>query len=164
MDTTTPADLTATDEAHLRHAFDLAQSARDAGNRPFGALLVGGDGSILAEGANDAVTTGDVTGHAEMHVVRQIVVLRPAGVATATLYASTEPCVMCTGALFLAGVKRIVFGFPESDVRRLSGSRSRFVNLPFGASFILGEAAVDVEVLGPTLIDEAATAHQGFWA
>ncbi len=61
------------DTLHLRRALELAAQARAQGNHPFGAVLVAADGIVLAEAENTVVMAQDVTGHAELNVVRQAV-------------------------------------------------------------------------------------------
>jgi tRNA(Arg) A34 adenosine deaminase TadA len=55
---------------YLRRAIAVAQAARRHGNHPFGAILVGADGKVLAEAENTVVTARDATGHAELNLVR----------------------------------------------------------------------------------------------
>ena len=59
-----------TDVKHLRRAIELARQARARGNHPFGSLLVGGSGEVLAEHENVVVTEQDETGHPELTLVR----------------------------------------------------------------------------------------------
>jgi tRNA(Arg) A34 adenosine deaminase TadA len=93
------------DAEHLRLAMGLAREAREGGNAPFGAVLVGEGGEILAEGKNTVSTERDVTGHAEANLVRAAFrSLDAKTLVSSTLYASAEPCAMCSGAIFWAGV------------------------------------------------------------
>ena len=94
------------DLGYLRRAIGLAARSRAAGNHPFGALIVGGDGEVLAEAINRAVPgRGDATGHAELEAVRAASAAYPSdALRTATLYSSAEPCAMCAGAIYWAGV------------------------------------------------------------
>ncbi len=80
--------VTGRDERHLRRAFELAAEARTTGNHPFGALLVGADGTVLAEALNSVVLGRDPTGHAETNLVRLAAQL-DTDLAAATLYTST---------------------------------------------------------------------------
>ena len=86
-------------ERHLRRAIDLARKARERGNHPFGALLVDGNGTVLLEAENTIRSDRDVTAHAETNLVRMATHQFPKDfLADCTVYTSTEPCVMCTGA------------------------------------------------------------------
>lgn len=96
---------------YMARALALARLAAEQGEVPVGAVLVGEDGTVLAESGNASVTTHDPTGHAEIRV------LRAAGLKVgnyrlpgATLYVTLEPCPMCATALVHARVARIVFG------------------------------------------------------
>ncbi|MCG2623040.1 nucleoside deaminase [Arthrobacter sp. I2-34] len=124
------------DTVFLELAVDLAWQARRAGNRPFGSAVVDPAGTLVATGLNTAVTSGDVTGHSETNAVRAA--LAQAGtpatgipLAGHTLYSSTEPCIMCTGALYLAGISRVVYALRSAELDRLSGPNPGVRMLPF---------------------------------
>jgi len=148
----------------MRRALSLARLARDHGNHPFGALLAGPDGRVLLEAENTVVTAADRTGHAEINLVRQACLsLDAEALAAATLYTSTEPCAMCAGAIYWAGVSRVVFGLREGELRALTGDdpANPTLALPCREVFARGQRAVDV--IGPVIEDEARAIHQGYW-
>ena len=94
----------------MARALECARGAWVQGEVPVGAVLVR-DGRLLAEGHNRTVSQADPTGHAEMDVVR--VAARAQGdfrLEGTTLYVTLEPCAMCTGAVVLARVPRVVYG------------------------------------------------------
>jgi len=64
------SSLSKRDEAFLRQAIETSFRARKNGNHPFGALLVGRNGTILALAENTAITEHDMTLHAESNVIR----------------------------------------------------------------------------------------------
>ncbi|GAA4528891.1 MULTISPECIES: nucleoside deaminase [Nonomuraea] len=98
------------DERRLRRAIELAASARDAGNPPFGSLLVGPDGTVLAEERNTTVADRDITAHPELKLARWAArELDPATAAGTTMYTSCQPCGMCAGAIERSGLGRVVF-------------------------------------------------------
>ncbi|WP_238995017.1 nucleoside deaminase [Gordonia sp. JH63] len=113
------------DITHLRQAIDLAARARTRGDHPFGSLLVAPDGSVVAEAMNSVDTAGDPTGHAETNVVRAVGHLDLDTRAELTLYTSTEPCAMCAGAIYWAGVGTVVYALGEDDLRGDDRRRSR---------------------------------------
>lgn len=95
----------------MQSALTLADRAAALGEVPVGCVIVGPDGTVLAEAHNERETTEDPTAHAE------IVALRRASQALgtwrllgATLYVTLEPCLMCAGAIVLARVKTVVYG------------------------------------------------------
>ena len=101
-------DLTSGDHKLLRRAIDLARQARAHGNHPFGALLADAHGQVLLEAENTVLTGRDATGHAETNLIRLASAqLSEEARLHSTLYTSTEPCPMCTGAIFWAGVGRV---------------------------------------------------------
>ncbi len=148
---------------YLRRSFAVAWKAREHGNHPFGALLVDAQGQLILEGENTVVTGKDYTGHAETNLVRMLGDLSPAVLAGATMYASTEPCAMCAGAIFWSGISRVVFGLSEKGLLELVAHLpgDDFLNLPCKEVFARGGRTV--EVLGPLLEEEARQVHAGFW-
>lgn len=104
------AGLTETDLAHLHRCVELAAAAVDAGDDPFGSLLVGGDGVVLAEERNRGRSTGDPTRHPEFALARWAATsMSPAARAAATVYTSGEHCPMCAAAHGWVGLGRIVY-------------------------------------------------------
>ncbi|QEV57045.1 nucleoside deaminase [Streptomyces platensis] len=94
---------------HLRRCVELATEALEAGDEPFGSVLVGGDGSVLAEERN-RVASGDRTRHPEFELARWAAAnMSPEERAAATVYTSGEHCPMCAAAHGWAGLGRIVY-------------------------------------------------------
>lgn len=152
------------DREYLRKAIRVAQQARRHGNHPFGAILVDAQGRLLLEAENTVVTGHDVTGHAETNLVQKAsAIYSPEQLASCTLYTSTEPCAMCAGAIFWAGIGRVVFALSEAGLLELVAHLpgDAFLNLPCREVFARGGRPV--EVVGPLLEDEARTVHAGFW-
>ncbi|MFC7828668.1 nucleoside deaminase [Streptomyces sp. NPDC057375] len=94
---------------HLRRCVELAAEALEAGDEPFGSVLVGGDGTVLAEDRNQ-VASGDRTRHPEFALARWSATrLSPEERAAATVYTSGEHCPMCAAAHAWVGLGRIVY-------------------------------------------------------
>jgi tRNA(Arg) A34 adenosine deaminase TadA len=161
---TTLTSLSPQGERLLAAAIGLARRARDNGNHPFGALLAAPYGDVLCEAENTVVTDGDVTGHAELNLVSKASrALTAAQLAAATLYTSTEPCAMCSGAIYWSRIPRVVYALGEDELAVLAGGGGELLlQLPSRQVFAAGSPAV--EVSGPHLHDAAAAVHQGFWS
>jgi tRNA(Arg) A34 adenosine deaminase TadA len=150
------------DLALLRHAISLAASAREHGNHPFGALLTDENGRILLTAENTVNTANDATGHAETNLVRMASKqFAPEELAKSTLYTSTEPCPMCSGAIFWAGIGRVVYALSEDGLYSMTGDSPDSLKLPCREVFARGGRPVGVS--GPLLEEEAAKVHHGFW-
>jgi tRNA(Arg) A34 adenosine deaminase TadA len=160
---TDPTLVSPPDEEHLRHAIALARRARANGNHPFGSIVVTPGGRVV-EGLNTVVTERDPTGHAETNVVRRAArSLTAEQLHASTLYTSTEPCAMCAGAIYWAGIARVVYALPEGELRAMVPAQDGepTMDLPCRRVFAAGGRTVDVA--GPALEAEAAAVHDGFW-
>lgn len=148
----------------LRRAIQIAADARAHGNHPFGALLVDCAGGVLLEAENSVVTERDCTNHAETNLVR-LASRRfdQETLAGATLYTSTEPCAMCSGAIFWSGIGRVVYALSEQRLLQVASSETDedYFFLPCREVFSHGRRAIDVA--GPLIEDEAEAVHRGFW-
>ncbi len=104
------------DFAALRTAIDLAKEAENEGCLPIAAVVTL-DGKIISVGKHGAANEhADQTLHAELEALRNIPnELRPR-VNEMTLYTTCEPCIMCTAAIALSGLARVVFGSADSEV------------------------------------------------
>jgi tRNA(adenine34) deaminase len=94
----------------MARALELARAAGIRGEVPVGAVLVR-DGRALAEGHNRTAQAADPTAHAEVGTLRAAAAAQgDFRLTEATLYVTLEPCAMCSGAIVLARVPRVVFG------------------------------------------------------
>ena len=98
-------------------ALDAARAAGEAGDVPIGAVLVAGDGTVLAAVGNEREQHHDPTAHAEVLALRRGARALAAAdeadgwrLSDCTLVVTLEPCPMCAGALLLARIPRVVFG------------------------------------------------------
>jgi tRNA(Arg) A34 adenosine deaminase TadA len=151
-------------EAFLRRAFAVASRARNNGNHPFGAILVDEKGAVLLEVENGFMPDRDRTAHAERLLATQASKTHGAPfLARCTLYTSAEPCAMCSGAIYWAGIGRVVFGLTERRLKTMTGNHDEnpTMDLPCRTVFAAGQRPV--EVIGPLLEDEAAALHFGVW-
>ena len=144
------------DAQFLRQAFSVARRAREHGNYPFGSILVSEHGEVLLEAENTVVSDNDCAGHAEVNLVREAVRRFDPGVLSkGVVYASAEPCAMCSGALFWGGIGRLVYGLSKRRASEVERDRGAGPQLMLGCRAVLsaGERAVGVE--GPALEEEA---------
>ncbi|HQT66142.1 MAG: tRNA-specific adenosine deaminase [Rhodospirillales bacterium 20-60-12] len=152
------------DAFFLRRTFELARQARAHGNHPFGAILVSAQGEILLEQENAYQPQRDMTGHAErVLMTRASIQYEPAFLAECTLYASAEPCAMCAGAAYWAGIGRVVYGMSEQGLKAFTGNHPEnpTLDLPCRSVFAAGQR--QVEIIGPLLSEKAAAVHHGAW-
>jgi tRNA(Arg) A34 adenosine deaminase TadA len=151
-------------ETLLRRAFAVARRARTRGNHPFGAILASAAGEVLIEAENGFLPDHDMTAHAERLLATQASKQFGGDVlAGCTLYTSAEPCAMCAGAIYWAGIGRVVFGLSERRLKTMTGDHAEnpTLDLPCRTVFAAGQRHVDV--IGPLLEDEAAALHAGVW-
>jgi tRNA(Arg) A34 adenosine deaminase TadA len=160
---TASSTVSSTDETHLRHAIQVARDSREVGNHPFGAILVTSE-DIIIEGQNTVVTLGDPTGHAEMNLVRiAATLLARDALAMSTLYTSTEPCAMCAGAIYWAGIGRVVYALPEEQLAAMVPLQGGAATMHLPCREVFTRGGDSVTVAGPALLSEAAEVHAGFW-
>ncbi len=129
-----PGGVAPEDLPHLRRCVELAAEAGDAGDFPFGSVLVAADGQVLAEDRNRESSMGDATRHPEFELARWAAAhMTAAERAAATVYTSGEHCPMCSAAHAWVGLGPIVYvsssqqlmawlaelGVPPSAVRAL---------------------------------------------
>lgn len=140
--------MTPIDEKFLHRAIELAVEGRAGGDAPFGSLLVGPDGSILAEDHNTVLSDNDISAHPELKLASWAArELAPADAAKTTMYTSCQPCAMCTGAIDRSGLGRVVFALSSEQLAGLK---------PTG-----GFPSVPQE--GPALFDEGRAAVEGYY-
>jgi tRNA(Arg) A34 adenosine deaminase TadA len=146
-------------ERLARQAIELARQAREAGNHPFGALLVL-DGDIVAFAQNTVFTDRDPTAHAETNLVsRAIRELSPEQIRRSVLYTSCEPCAMCVGKMYWAGIRSIVYALSAEALAQVAGG-----SFLVPCRELFARAAEPVTVTGPLLVNEARDVHLGYWS
>jgi tRNA(Arg) A34 adenosine deaminase TadA len=156
-----PAEL---DEFFLRRSFDVARRALTHGNHPFGAILVDRNRNVLIEAENGYMPAHDGTAHAERLLATQACTTLDADILKgATLYSSAEPCAMCAGAIYWAGIGRLVYGLSEHRLRAVTGNHPENPTLDLPCREVFGSGQRATEVVGPLLEDEAEALHAGVW-
>lgn len=149
----------------LRRAVRIAEASRAGGDHPFGALLAGPDGEVLITAGN-TWTEDRGLGHAETNVAR-LAARRysPEFLATCTLVTSVEPCCMCAGAAYWAGIGTVVYGLSEKRLAELTGDNPENPTLDLDCRIVFAAGRRPVAVRGPypELEAEIVAGHRGFW-
>ncbi len=136
------------DHQCLAAAIDEARTGLAEGGIPVGAALVTG-GEIVATGRNRRVQMGSVIRHGETDCLENAGRLGTAAYASATMYTTLSPCPMCTGAILLYGIPRVVLGenrtfMGAEDTLRAHGVE--VVNLDSGACADLMREFIDAHL------------------
>ena len=152
------------DARFLRRSFEVARRAMMHGNHPFGAVLVDRSGNVLIEAENGYMPSHDSTAHAERLLATQACTTLDADTLRgATIYSSAEPCAMCSGAIYWAGIGRLVYGLSEHRLRAFTGNHPENPTLNLPCREVFASVQRPTEVVGPLLEDEAAVLHEGVW-
>ena len=154
------------DLAFLRRSFDVARRSREAGDHPFGSVLVGPAGEVLREQGNGFSSEGgDRTAHAERLLSSWAAKTFDLDyLQRCTLYSSAEPCAMCSGAIYWAGIGRVVYGQSEKGLKAQTGAHDENPTLDLPCRVVFEAGQRPTEVVGPWLEDEAAQLQADFWS
>jgi cytosine deaminase len=93
----------------LKAALEEAKKGRDEGGIPIGSVLVHG-GAIIGRGHNRRVQNGSVVLHGEMDALENAGRRSARIYQESTIYTTLSPCAMCSGAILLYGIPRVVIG------------------------------------------------------
>lgn len=150
------------DLKHLKRCVELAKEALEAGDEPFGSVLVSADGDVLAEDQNH-VAGGDHTQHPEFALARWAANhMTPEERAKATVYTSGEHCPMCAAAHGWVGLGRIVYASSSKQLaewlEEMGVAAPRVRNLPIQE--VIRDTAIDGPV--PELAQEVRELHRQF--
>ena len=145
------------DKYYLKIAIDLARESAEKGGDPFGAILVCGD-KVVAKSTDKSVEKSDPTYHAERSLISEYCQANKIlSLEGHTLYSSTEPCIMCSGAIKSANISRVVFSVSQELLQQYSGGRKK----P-GCESLINSGKRKIEVVGPLLSDEGVKVFQEF--
>ena len=135
-------------EQFLLRTFELAELSVGKGNHPFGAVLVINN-EIVLEAENTIAIDKDVTRHAEMNLMSEASKrFSQSELETAILYTSTEPCQMCEGAIYWAGVRNIVFSCTKESLNSIANN---------------GLPKESINLVGPLLENLGEELHKKYW-
>jgi len=154
------------DEALLRQSFAVAQRAREAGDHPFGSVLADKNGKVLREQGNGYSSEGnDRTAHAEKLLASWAAKnMSLEELRECTLYTSAEPCAMCSGSIYWAGIGRVVFGQTEHDLKIQTGAHEENPTLDLPCHIVFGAGQRPTEIVGPLLAEESAQLQADYWS
>ena len=156
--------MTDIDDHLLRRTVAIARQSRESGNHPFGALLATSTGEIVLEAQNTVETGKDATGHAETNLARMASGrFTPAELSTMTMYTSAEPCAMCSGAVYWAGIGTVVYALSEADLAVITGADEQNPTMALPCREVFAAGRRPTAVYGPIPMPEAADVHEGFW-
>lgn len=120
--------MTTHDELFLSAAVEEARAGWDAGGIPIGSVLVH-NGKIIGRGHNQRVQKGSPTLHGEMDALEKAGRLPAEVYRASTIYTTLSPCSMCSGAILLYGIPRVVVGENSSYLGEEELLRSRGVEV-----------------------------------
>ena len=105
-----------------------------------------------------------MTGHAELNLVRSASIqLDVSSLQTSTLYTSTEPCAMCSSAIYWSGIARVVYALGSEQLMAIVNDVSGSSTLALSCREVFARGARSIDVSGPHLMEQAAAVHEGFW-
>lgn len=143
------------DTAYMQEALKLAAQAAAAGEVPVGAVVVK-DGAIIGRGYNQPIAGVDPTAHAEIMAMRDAArALGNYRLTDCDLYVTLEPCVMCSGAIMHARIRKVIFGARDPK----TGACGSAIDL-FAQTHLNHHA----ETNGGMLADEAVALLQDFFS
>ena len=146
--------MTSEDRKYLEMAIEIAMRNIDTGGGPFGSVVVR-NGEVISGSGNTVVSDSDPTAHAEVSAIRKAAAaLGSFDLSDCTIYASCEPCPMCLGAIYWAGIRRVVYasdrysaasaGFSDEMIYReiILSNEDRSIKMDHGMS-VEGEAVFE---------------------
>jgi tRNA(Arg) A34 adenosine deaminase TadA len=149
------------DKHLLKAALQVAERSMTKGNLPFGCVLADARGNVIEEGENTVITSLDSIAHCEINLVHQLAGKFDSNyLESCSLYASTEPCPMCTGAVFWSGIGRIVFALSKEGYHSVAATNHPAHIFNISAEKLLTYGKRKVEVIGPLLEEEASQLYK----
>jgi len=137
------------DKYFIKRAIELSIKAAKKGADPFGAVLVFNN-QIVAESSDTSVSQSDPTQHAELSLISKYCKKNKFfSLEGYTLYSSTEPCVMCSGAIHWAKISRVVFSVPQELLQKHSKGKIK----PSCESMI-NTGSKKIDIIGSILVGE----------
>jgi tRNA(Arg) A34 adenosine deaminase TadA len=140
----------------LRIALEVGRQSQQNGNLPFGCILADEAGNVLERGENTVVTGKDNIAHCEINLVHQLAGKYETGfLNSCSLYAGTEPCPMCTAAIFWSGIGRIVYALSKAGYHEAAATNNPAWVFHMPVKELLSHGGREIIVAGPLLEEEA---------
>ena len=141
----------------LQASLLIARRSQENGNLPFGCLLSDKDGTIIEEAENTVLSDKDSIAHCEINLVHRLAgKYDESFLQDCTLYASTEPCPMCTGAIFWSGIGKIVFALSKNGYQAIAGTTNPAHIFDLSSNELLQYGGRKVIVSGPLMEKDAS--------
>lgn len=138
--------ISAADESMLRRAIAIAAEAVTLDDAPYGSLLAGPDGTVLAEAHNTVRRDNDISAHPELKLARWAArELDPATAARTTMYTSCQPCGMCAGGIVRSGLGRVVYALSTDQLTELNPQSGAWPVVPQDGPALFEEARVPID-------------------
>ncbi len=156
--------ISETDIKHLTRCVELAKTALEKGDQPFGSVLVSKDGEILFEDHNH-IADGDYTQHPEFNIARWAGQnMTEADRADATVYTSGEHCPMCSAAHGMVGLGRIVYASSSEQLNQWK-DEMEIDEVPRVRTLAIEEVILEAKVDGPVpeLAKEVRELHRQYY-
>lgn len=153
-----------TDLKHLQRCIELAETALEIGDEPFGSILVSASGEVLAEDHNH-VAGGDHTQHPEFALARWAANnMTVEERAQATVYTSGEHCPMCAAAHGWVGLGRIVYASSSKQLEQWLNEWG--VAVPRVRNLPIQDVIRDTQIDGPVpeFAEQVLELHRQFYA
>ncbi len=145
-------------QKYIQHCYELGQQQMEKGNVPFVSIIVLED-EIVAEGINTIASDNNLLGHSELNVVLKARnMLDAEQLKRAVLYSIAEPCAMCSGAIFNAGIRNVVYGLSTPPLLKYYPD-----GLTTPCREILDNAGDYVEVVGPMMEQPILALFEQHW-
>ena len=119
---------------------------------------------MLLTAENTVVTNSDAIGHAETNLVRLASArYSVAELGAMVLYTSTEPCAMCSGAIFISGIGGVTYALAETTLYEFTGDDESNLTLELPCRRVFAAGRRQITVKGPFELAEARAVHAVFW-
>lgn len=156
--------ITEQDRLHLQRCIELASEALQAGDAPFGSVLVAGSGEVLKEDRN-RINSLEATYHPELALAQWAAAnMSEEARRQAVVYTSGEHCAMCSAAHAWAGLGRIVYASSSEQLQHWQQEQGLGGNAPIN-SLSINEVAPHIEAQGPVegLDEQVKSLHLRAW-